>query len=385
MKHPLILAALAAATALAGPLYAADQGVSDAEIRMGMVNAQSGAASGLGTGMRIGADAVFKDVNAKGGINGRKINLLVDDDGYDPNKSIDATLKMIEEQKVFSLFGYVGTPTANAVLPIVKESKTPLVALFTGAMSLRQPVVPQVINIRASYADEAEMLVDRFVKDKGAKRFAVFYQDDGFGQAVLSGTEAALKKRGMEVVAKGTFQRGTTAVKTGLAAVMAGNPDVVVIVGPYTPLAEFIKSAREAGLKAGLATVSFVGTDDLVKLVGNTGDGVVISQVVPFPGDASVPVVKDCAALLDKYEPGEKLGFVNLEGCVSAKAMAMALEKAGSPPTRDGLIAAFEAMKNVDIGGMSLSLGADNHQASSAVFLTQIQGGKITPIQTIGH
>lgn len=382
-QTPAVLLVLAAA--LAAPLCAADPGIADKEIRLGMVNAQSGAASGLGHGMRVGADAVFKDVNAKGGVNGRQITLLVDDDAYDPNKAIDATLKMLDEQKVFALFGYVGTPTANAVLPIVKENKVPLVGLFTGAMSLRQPVVPQVINIRASYDDEAEMLVERFVKDKGAKRFAVFYQDDGFGQAVLSGTEKALKKRGLEVVAKGSFQRGTTAVKTGLAAVMAGTPDAVVMVGPYTPLTEFIKAAREAGLKAGLATVSFVGTNDLVKLVGSAGDGVVISQVVPFPDDAGVPVAKECASLLDKYEPGEKLGFVSLEGCITAKAMVAALDKAGATPSRDGLIAAFESIKNLDLGGMTLSLAPDNHQASAVVWVTQIQDGKIVPVQSLAR
>ena len=156
-----------------GRLYAADPGITDTEIRLGMVNAQSGAASGLGQGMRAGAMAVFEEVNAHGGIYGRHINLLVDDDAYEPNKAIDATLKMIEEQKVFSLFGYVGTPTANAVLPIIKETKTPLIGLFTGAMTLRRPVISEVINIRASYDDESEMLVERFIKDKGAKRFAV--------------------------------------------------------------------------------------------------------------------------------------------------------------------------------------------------------------------
>lgn len=385
MRHQTLPAAFALAVTLAAPLCAADPGISESEIRLGMVNAQSGAASGLGHGMRTGAEAVFKDVNAKGGVNGRQITLLVDDDAYDPNKSIDATLKMIEEQKVFSLFGYVGTPTANAVLPIVKENKVPLVGVFTGAMSLRQPVVPQVINIRASYDDEAEMLVDHLVKDKGAKRFAVFHQDDGFGQAVLSGTEKALKKRGMEVVAKGSFQRGTVAVKTGLAAVMAANPDAVVMVGPYTPLAEFIKAAREAGLKADLATVSFVGTNDLVKLVGTAGDGVVISQVVPFPDDTGVPLAKDCAALVEKYAPGEKLGFVSMEGCVTAKAMVLALRKAGAAPTRDGLIAAFESFRGEDLGGMTLSLASDNHQGSTAVYLTQFQGGKITPVSTLAH
>ncbi len=384
MKKFLVFLILISAMVVANRLYAAD-GVTDTEIKLGMVNAQTGGAAGLGNGMRVGAEAFFKEANAKGGILGRKINLVVADDGYEPDKAIDQTLKMIDGQKVFALFGYVGTPTANAVIPIVKEDKVPLVGLFTGAMTLRNPVTHEIINIRASYNDEPEMLIEHFVKDTGAKKFAVFYQDDGFGQAVLSGTEKALKKRGLDVVAKGTFQRNTLAVKTGLASVMAANPDVVIMVGPYSPIGVFIKEAKTDGLKAHLATVSFVGTDDLVSAVGKEGDGVVISQVVPFPEDPSVPIIKECGTLITKYFPDQKTGFVNMEGCITAKVMCMALEKAGKDLTRDGLINAFEDMKNVDIGGMVLSLGKDNHQASNTVFLTEIKDGKIVPITTISN
>lgn len=367
----------------AGRLYAADPGITDTEIRLGMVNAQSGAASGLGQGMRAGAQAVFKEVNASGGIYGRQINLLVDDDSYDPNKAIDATLKMIEEQKVFALFGYVGTPTANAVLPIVKDTKTPLIGLFTGAMTLRKPVIPEVINIRASYDDELQALVQRFIKDKGARRFAVFYQDDSFGLAVLSATEKALKRHGMDIIANASFQRGTTAVMGALATLIESRPDVVIMAGPYAPLSAFIKSAKAQQLKASLATVSFVGTDNLVQLVGVDGDGVVISQVVPFPEDRQPPLTKECAALLAKYAPGEELGFVNFEGCITAKVMVIALEKTGPALTRADLIRTFESIKGLDIGGIQVNFGPENHQGSEAVFLTEILQGKITSIKTI--
>jgi branched-chain amino acid transport system substrate-binding protein len=370
-------------TMLASQIYAADPGMSDTEIRLGMVNAQSGAAAGLGQGMRVGAMAVFTEVNLNGGIHGRKINLLLDDDAYDPNKAIDATLKMIEKENVFSLFGYVGTPTANAVLPIIKDSKIPLVGIFSGAMLLRKPIIPEVINLRASYDDETEMLVDHFIKDMGAKRFAVFYQDDGFGLAVLTGTELALKRHNMVIVAKTTFQRGTIAIQAGLATLIESKPDVVIMVGPYTPLSAFIKKARTEGLKASLATVSFVGTDNLVKLVGADGDGVVISQVVPFPENHDLPLTRECSALIQKYAPGEKLGFVNFEGCITAKAMIIALDRTGPTLTRLGLIHAFESIKGLDIGGLQFNLGPDNHQASNSVFLTRISQGKITSIDII--
>ena len=378
--HKLSLLALASAglAAFTPPAHAVD-GLSATEVKLGMVNVQTGPASGLGKGMRQGAEAVFKVVNGKGGVHGRQINLLVGDDGYEPDKAIDETLKMIEQQKVFSLFGYVGTPTANAVLPIVKEMDVPLVGAFTGAMSLRQPVTQQVFNVRASYDDEAEALVAHFMA-KGAKSVAVFYQDDGFGTAVLAGTDKALKKRNMAIAAKGTFQRNTLAIKTGLAAMIDAKPDAVVMVGPYAPLSAFIKEARTAGLKAQLATVSFVGTDNLVSEVGAAGDGVVISQVVPFPDDNDLAVQRDCRSVVTAHG-SEKLGFVNFEGCITAKVMVAALELAGKDPGRAQLVAALQGMQGYDLGGLKLGFGATNHQALSDVFLTQIQGGKIAKLR----
>ena len=367
------------ALSLAAPGSFAADGLTATEVKLGMVNVQSGPAAGLGKGMRSGAEAWFKTVNAKGGVHGRQINMVVGDDGYEPERAIDETLKMIEQQKVFSLFGFVGTPTANAVLPIVKEMDVPLVGAFTGAMSLRQPVTKQVFNVRASYDDEAETLVAHFLS-KGAKTVAVFYQDDGFGTAVLSGTEKALKKRSMVVSAKGTFQRNTLAIKTGLAAMLEAKPDAVVMVGPYAPLAAFIKEARIAGLKSQLATVSFVGTDNLVKEVGKDGDGVLISQVVPFPEDNDLPIQRECRAAL-AANGGETLGFVNFEGCITAKVMVAALERAGKEPGRDQLVAALRGMKGVDMGGLLVGFNEGNHQALSDVFLTQIQNGKITKIR----
>lgn len=372
--------AIPAAIALACAVSAqAKDGISAAEIRIGMVNVQTGPASALGKGMRSGAEAVFSAVNAKGGVNGRKISLLVGDDGYEPDKAVDETLKMIEQNKVFSLFGYVGTPTGNAVLPIVKEMDVPLVGLFTGAMSFRQPVTKQVFNVRASYDDEAETLVAHFLAN-GAKTVAVFYQDDGFGLAVLSGTEKALKRRNMQVAAKGTFQRNTLAIKGGMAAMLEAKPDAVVMVGPYAPLAAFIKEARAAGLKSQLATVSFVGTDNLVAEVGKAGDGVLVSQVVPFPADDDIAVTRECREAV-KAHSGEALGFVNFEGCITAKVMVAALERAGKEPSREALVGALRGMQGVDLGGMRISFAAENHQASNSVFLTQIRDGRIAKLR----
>ena len=349
--------------------------MSDTEIKIGMVNAQSGPASSLGIGMLQGARAVFKDINARGGIHGRQIKLLTADDGYEPDNTTEETLKMVQQHRVFSLFGYVGTPTTNAVLPILAAMEVPLVGAFTGAMSLRVPVSEQVFNVRASYDNETEALVGRLI-ETGAKRIGVVYQYDGFGLAVLQGTEKALARRGMKVAALGSFKRNSPYVTDAVTSMTQAQPDAIIMAGPYRPLATFVLAAKRAALRAQLATVSFVGTDQLLQLVGAHGEDMLISQVVPLPSDTGVAVVDECRRLLSLH-PGVDMGFVNLEGCISARVLVLALQSAGPELTRQGLRAALESMKAVDLGGLSITLTGDDHQASTKVYLTRIQKGQV--------
>ncbi|MEZ5740717.1 MAG: ABC transporter substrate-binding protein [Burkholderiaceae bacterium] len=374
IRHAL---ALWACLLLPVPTFA-QTGITDDAIRLGMVNAQSGPASGLGQGMLAGAKAVFDAVNLNGGIHGRRIELLVADDGYEPDQAIDQTLAMIEDEQVFALFGYVGTPTANAVLPIVREMQVPLVGLFTGAGTLRSPVTREVFNVRASYDDEAEAMIAHFLS-QGAGTVGVFYQDDGFGKAVLSGTRKALTRRGMQVHATGTFTRNTMAVKQGLADLIRAQPDAIVMVGTYAPLAGFIREARANGLTSQLATVSFVGSENLVGALDGAGDGVIISQVVPSPDRKDIAAVNECRDLVHRHS-GQALGFVNLEGCLSAKVMLGGLALAGRDLNREKLITALESMKAFDLGNLTIGFSRDDHQAFKQVFLTQIVDGRVIRI-----
>ncbi|WP_027784107.1 MULTISPECIES: ABC transporter substrate-binding protein [Burkholderia] len=378
-RQALALIAGCAALSGQGAGFAAEPGVTDDTIRLGMVNAQSGNSAGLGHGLLIGAQAVFDDANAHGGVRGRKIDLVVADDRYEPDRTVDNTLEMIERGNVLALFGYVGTPTTTAVLPMIRDAGIPLVGTFSGAMALRRPVIPEVFNIRASYDDETRALVDYLIANDRAKRFAVFYQDDGFGLAVLAGTQFALHRHGLDVVATGTFRRGTTAVNTGLAAVLDARPDVVIMVGPYTPVAAFIRAAHREGLAARLAAVSFVGTDDLLRLIGDEGNGMLISQVVPLP-QSERPVVRDCARLIAQRFPDEHIGVVHIEGCLDAKVALIGLDRAGPAPTRATLKQALESIRHLDLGGLVANLGTDDHQALNDVFLTEIAHGRVTPL-----
>ncbi|KVE04887.1 ABC transporter substrate-binding protein [Burkholderia anthina] len=378
-RRVLVLFACCTALSGQGAGFAAEPGVTDDTIRLGMVNAQSGNSAGLGRGLLIGAQAVFDDVNARGGVHGRKIDLVVTDDRYEPDRTVDNTLEMIERGNVLALFGYVGTPTTTAVLPMIRDAGIPLVGTFSGAMALRRPVIPEVFNIRASYDDETRALVDHLIAHDRAKRFAVFYQDDGFGLAVLAGTQLALRRHGLDVVATGTFRRGTTAVDTGLAAVLDARPDVVVMVGPYTPVAAFIRAAHREGFATRLAAVSFVGTDDLLRLIGDEANGTVISQVVPLP-QSERPVIRDCARLIARRFPDEHIGVVHIEGCLDAKVALIGLERAGPAPSRATLKQALESIRHLDLGGLVANLSTDDHQALSDVFLTEIAHGRVAPL-----
>ncbi len=367
---------------LTGRLLAAE-GLTDSQILIGQCAAISGPAAGLGTGMQLGLKACIEAVNTKGGVQGRTLKLITVDDAYDPDKCVDGTLKLLEESKVFCLAGYVGTPTGKAVVPLVTEKKTPLVGLFTGAMAFRTPVSHYIFNLRASYNDETELLVERLVADLGAKRIAVLYQNDAFGQSGLDGVNKALTKRQMPLAAKGSFERNTVAVKSGLALVMAGNPEAVIMVGPYKPIATFVKEARAAGLSVPLATISFVGTESLITELGDAATGLIISQVVPSPDDASIAVVKEYQAALKAVAADAKPTYVSLEGYLSGKVLVQGLDAAGKTPTREGLVEALEGLKQVDLGGMSITFAKDNHQAQSQVHLTKVAGGKAVAVTTL--
>lgn len=347
-------------------------------IRIGIVNAQSGPAAALGRSMLAGARAVFDEANRQGGVHGRKLRLLVADDGYEPEQTVEETLRLIHDENVLALFGYVGTPTTNAVLPLLAEMGVPLVGVVSGAQSLRQPVLPHVFNVRASYEEEAEALVAQLVAE-GAQRIAVVYQNDGFGLSVLSGAQRALQKRGMPLAGRSSFQRNTLALRVSLDAMQAQQPDAVVVVGPYRPVAAFIEQARAGGLDARFAAVSFVGTEDLVKHLGAGAHNVLVSQVVPAPLTSALPAAVQCRALMAALGT-QQMNYVAFEGCLSAQLLLAGLRAAGPAVDRGGLVRSLSGIAQLDLGGIVLRFAADNHQGSQKVYLTRLNHGRIEPI-----
>lgn len=375
MRHAAALCALL--VGMATVAVRAEEGVTDQEIRIGMANALTGPASGLGTNLKAGAEAYFDRVNAAGGVNGRRIKLISKDDGYEPSRSVVATRQLLDQDKVFALFGYVGTPTSVAVVPLAARAGVPYLFPFTGAEALRNPVIKNVFSVRASYFDETEAMVERLTKDLGAKKIAVFIQDDAFGEAGKAGVNRALHKRGLRVVAEARFKRNTLDVDDGLAKIKAADPDGVIFIGTYAPFAALVKKAHAEGIRAKFMTVSFIGTAEFIKEAGSDGNGVYITQVMP-PFDGNSPLAKQFVADMR----GGPVNYGSFEGYVDAEVLVDALKKAGSNLTRASFLTTLEGL-HTDLGGMRVGFSPTNHQGAQDVFLTVVKDGKAMPVGKI--
>jgi len=362
----------------------AEPGVLDDRILFGQSAAFEGPAAALGLGMREGILASFNEANATGGVNGRRLELISYDDGYEPEKAIANTKRLINDNGVFALVGEVGTPTSNAAQPITTEAGVPFIGPFTGAAFLRNPSLGNVINIRGSYDQETEAWIEHLTTDLGVSRIAILYQDDTFGRAGLSGVSKAMEKRSMKLVAEGTFERNTTAVKTALLTIRKAGPEAVVMVGPYKPCAEFIKLAHRLKLDVVFVNISFVGANALAKELGEDGKGVVVTQVVPFPGDMSIPLVARYQKALKAANPDAQIGFVSLEGYMVGRLVIEALGKVKGPVTRAGLLSTIREIGTFDLGGITLTYGPDDNQGMDQIFLTVIRAdGSFKPVDRL--
>jgi branched-chain amino acid transport system substrate-binding protein len=356
---------------LALPAAAQQQpGVTADKILLGQAAVYTGPAAQLGIQMRNGIKTYFDFMNEKGGVNGRKLELVSEDDGYDPAKAPAASQALIEKHKVFALLGYVGTPTGVAHLKVTTAAKVPLVGMFTGAEVLREPMNRYVFHVRASYYDETDKIVEQVVST-GGRKISVFYQDDAYGEAGRKGTEIALAKRNMKIHSTGTVERNTLKVEKAVEAINASAPDAVVMVGAYAACAEYIRQMKKAGSASQFYNVSFVGSKALSDALGSEGVGVAISQVVPFPWATGVPVVKEYQALAKKAGFGD-YNFSAMEGFLVAKVMVEGLRRTGKNLTREGFVDAMEKMQDVDVGGFFVTYSPKSHTGSKFVDLTII-------------
>jgi len=355
-------------------------GVTNNEIVFGSSLALGGHASYLGTETLHGALSYINHINEHGGIHGRRIRVIAYDDGYDPARCVENTLRFIHDHKVFGLFSYVGTPTSLSIIEVVEREKIPLLGLFTGAHLLREPTNRYIINVRASYYEETAAAVSYLVETLHLERIAVFYQRDAYGLDGLRGTEIALKRYGLAPVGKGSYLRGTLRVEKALQTIMESHAQAIVMIGTYGPCAKFIRLAKDLAFEPLFLNVSFVGANELAKKLGKDGEGVIITQVVPPPEErVLLPAAKDYARLLSKYYPDDVPNFVGFEGFINALILIEGLRRAGREITREKFIEAIEGLERYFVGiGAGVSFGPDDHQGLNQVYFTEIKAG--TPV-----
>ncbi|SFJ83719.1 amino acid/amide ABC transporter substrate-binding protein, HAAT family [Desulfomicrobium apsheronum] len=365
------------------PLAPAGLGVTDTEVTFGSSLALQGHAGYLGQETLRGAMSYLQHVNEQGGVHGRAIRVITRDDSYDPPKCLDNTQRFLIEDQVFGLFCYVGTPTAVKILPLVEEAQVPLLGMFTGANALREPFMPYLINVRASYYQETNAAVEHLVQDLKLTRIAVFYQYDAFGFDGLTGTELALKRFGLEPVARGSYVRGTHDISEGLERIRESGAEAVVMIGTSDPCANFIRKSLENEYSPIFYMVSFVGAKELSRnLLQSETNGldVIMSQVVPPPISRDGTVAESAeefVRLLEKYFPGEEPNFVGFEGYINAKVLVEGLRRAGRNLSRKSFLEAITSMTNFSLGGdVGLTFGPLDHQGMDKVYFTRLQDGR---------
>jgi branched-chain amino acid transport system substrate-binding protein len=361
---------LAAASLLAAPTLLKAQG--NNKIILGQSAAFTGPAAELGIQFHQGAKLWFEQVNAQGGIAGKTIEIKTLDDGYEPDRCAANTQKLISED-VFALFGYIGTPTSLAALPLLTKAQVPFIAPFTGAMGLREPFNKQVFHLRASYNDETALIV-RQLTNLGLKKIAVFYQNDAYGKAGLDGVTLALDKLGLKPVAQATVERNSVDVAAAVRVINSAAPDAVVQISAYKSCAAYIRAARAAGFGGTFYNVSFVGTQALADELGKDGAGVVVSQVMPSPYYPARQIAREFADAVKKAG-NVQANFSSMEGYLAAKVVSEGLRRAGTRVnSREGLIQGIEAIGSQSLGGFQVNFSAGNHVASGFVELSMLTG-----------
>ncbi len=372
---------IAAACAMAlSTVSWADPGLTDTSITIGMSAPFSGPNGAYGEDMRQTIQSYFEQLNRSGGINGRKLQLVALDDGYETERTVANTRSLITEKNAFALLSFYGSsPTTEAMNTVFGPAKVPLVGTISGADTLRQPISANpnsryMFHVRASYADETEAIVNQMVSI-GLRSIAVFYQNDGFGKAGLDGVTAALKKHNLTPSAVGTVERNSLNVNAAVQSIAKSNPQAVVMVTLYKPTAAFVRAMKRAGQNPMFMTLSPVGTEQLVQELGPEARGIGISQVVPYPWNDIVPVVRDYQKLGSK---GGNFSYYGLEAYLTARTMVEGLRRAGRDLSRDKLITALESMSGADLGGYRINYSGTARHGSRFVELTVIgPGGKV--------
>jgi branched-chain amino acid transport system substrate-binding protein len=367
---------LVASFTLLGSVVRAETGVTASTILIGQSAPFSGPNGQAGKQYRDGALAYFQKINRAGGIFGRKIQLTSLDDGYEAANTVANTARLIDEKGVFALFGYYGSAAIAASAKVFSAAQVPLIAGLSGADGLRTPLNRYLFNVRASYSDEAEAIVNQLVTT-GATRIAVFYQDDAYGQAGLQVVTAALAQRKLSMVASGAVPRNSVDASAAAASIAKAAPQAVVLVALYKPAAAFIKEMNRSGAKTTFIGFSPVSADLLYGELGEASHGVMVAQVMPSPVQKKTRLSTEYINAMAESALDER-SYYGIEGYAAAKVLVEGLRRAGKNLTRPQLINALETMNDFDLGGLVVAYSAKDHRGSKFVTVSLISAkGKV--------
>lgn len=348
-------------------------------IVLGMSVPLTGPTKHLGQDMVRGAWSFINQVNRQGGIHGRKVKLMVLDDGYEPARTIANTRRLLEHEQAFALFGYVGTPTTQVTLPIATRAGVPLFAPFTGAAFLReQSGKPGVVwNVRASYVDETAAMVEYLVDKRGMKRVALLVQDDAYGNAGRIGVQKAMAARGLDVVAVAKYRRNTSDVSPAVVKLHASAPQAVIVIGTAAPMAAFVRAAHARNFRPLMLAVSFVGARALQQELGAQSEGILMTQTMPSSYFAEHPLVKGYAGHAPVFDAAPS--DVALEGYFAAAVAARILQESGPLLSRERFRNTAEGMGTFTVLDKTLTFTPQNHNGTRQVYFIRLEKGREVP------
>lgn len=365
-------------------LFLSDNETPKNKIIIGQSASLSGSTQEIGIEFIKGANAYFNYTNDLGGVYGRKIELITIDDSYEPEYAIQNTINLIKNRKAFAMFGEVGTPSSEAVLPLIKEYNIPFLTPLTGVDSLRNNENGLIFNLRNSYKDETKAMIQYLVTELKIKKIAVFYQDDNYGKSGYNGVKNALKEYNLEIAEEGRYRRKTLSFHNALLNINNANPQAVIIIGTQKPSAFFIKEAKKLGMNnTKFCAISFAGGDTFMKELNEDTNNVIFSQVVPLPWDNSHEAVKEYQEIYNKYNKNSNYSFLSLEGFLSAKLVVKALEKAGVDLTRKNFLEAFSKLDKNALAGFEIKFSKNDNEALNEIYILDLYDFKYRVLKKV--
>ena len=366
-RRDLLGAMAALPVAFHSPLRAQD----NTPLKIFQSTALTGPLADLGLALNLGAKVYFSALNAKGGVNGRPVELNAVDDGYDVQRALANAKGFIADRNCFAIFNCLGTPMVEAMLPQVIESGVPFFAPFTGAASARPKNVRNVFNIRASYADETEHLVQHLAT-VGITRIGVVHQNNAFGKHIAAVARQVIENKKLTETAVATVENNSSDAAAAAAKIAASQPEAVIMGLAGQPTVEFVKSIRQQRKGLPLYALSVMGSAATLKAMGNDATGITVSQVMPLPANNGLALAREFQQAWTAAGVALEPSHLALEGYVNARVFAEALRRAGRNPTRSSFIDSAWSLKHYDLGGFEVSFTDSAKGASRFVELNMV-------------